>query len=166
MKKFLLSIATSAFNNKFTKEAIEALDQVEIMSYDNVDHTGHHSSFTSGAVQPVEYMLSIGFSKEQLNLGLPFYARPTDGGPIWIDIDDPAYTPADKFQNLSKDMWFSSPQMTRDKVAYAIANDLGGMMIFTLAEDLPYNHELSGARVIKETIDERIEFTNEEGDTK
>lgn len=155
----LLSCAMSGFGVKLSEEAINAIDQVEIMSYDNFDYRGHNSSFTSGAVQPLQYFLNLGFKKEQINLGVPFYGRPIHGEGIWVDIDDPAYTPADKFENFSNGMWFSAPQLTRDRVAYAIANDLGGMMIFTAAEDLPYSHELSGIKTIHNTIQERIEFT-------
>ncbi|MGN1418975.1 MAG: glycoside hydrolase family 18 protein, partial [Acutalibacteraceae bacterium] len=151
-----LSCAFSAFNCSLSQDAIKALDQIEIMSYDNFDNDGNHSSFTSGAVQPVEYFLGLGFDAKQLNLGVPFYARPTDGSGVWIDYDDESYTPSDRFQNFSNGMWFNSAQMIQDKTAYAIEKDLGGMMIFTSTEDIDYNNELSLLKSMKNTIDERI----------
>lgn len=151
----LLSCAVSPWNFYMEKDAINALDQIEIMSYDLCDENGNHSSFASGAVQPVQYFLNKGFKPEQINLGLPFYARPEDGGGIWINFDDSAYTPTDRFQNYSDGMWFSGTQMIMDKTAYAIENNLGGIMIFTATEDVPYSNELSLLKSVKNTIDIR-----------
>lgn len=152
-----LSCAFSGWNCEgMSKEAIDSLDQIEIMSYDNFDNDGNHSSFTSGAVQPIEYFLELGFKPEQLNIGIPFYARPVDGSGVWVDYDDPNYTPADKFQNLSKGMWFNSTQMVMDKTAYAIEKGIGGIMIFTSTEDISYDHEQSLLKSVENTISQRI----------
>lgn len=150
-----VSCAVCPWNFNMNKQAIESLDQIEIMSYDLFDSTGNHSSFTSGAVQPVEYFLDKGFKPEQINLGLPFYARPTDGSGVWINYDNPEYTPVDRFQNYSNGMWFSGTQMTMDKTAYAIEKGLGGMMIFTATEDVEYSNELSLLKSIKHTVNSR-----------
>ena len=150
-----VSCAVCPWNFNMSKDAISALDQIEIMSYDLFDSNGNHSSFTSGAVQPVEYFINKGFEPEQINLGLPFYARPKDGSGIWINYDDPEYTPADRFQNYSNGMWFSGTQMTMDKTAYAIDRGLGGMMIFTATEDVEYSNELSLLKSIKHTVNTR-----------
>lgn len=156
----LLSCAVSPWNFYMEEDAINALDQIEIMSYDLCDENGNHSSFASGAVQPVQYFLNKGFKPEQINLGVPFYARPDDGGGIWINFDDPDYTPADRFQNYSDGMWFSGTQMIMDKTAYAIENNLGGIMIFTATEDVPYGNDLSLLKSIKTTIDTRTTLGN------
>ncbi|MGN0458256.1 MAG: glycosyl hydrolase family 18 protein [Eubacterium sp.] len=150
-----LSCAFSAWTCSISDDAIKALDQIELMCYDNFDNDGNHSSFTSGAVQPVEYFLEKGFKPEQINLGVPFYARPNDGGYIWIDYDDPNYTHYDKFQNASDNMWFNSAQMITDKTAYAIEKELGGMMIFCSVLDVPYDSEQSLLNAMKTTIDTR-----------
>ena len=156
-----LSCAVSSWNFNLSKEAMDSLDQIEVMAYDLFDENGNHSSFGSGAVQPVQYFLDKGFQPEQINLGLPFYARPYDGGGIWIDFDDPKYTPYDRFQNRSDEMWFSGTQMTMDKTAYAIENHLGGMMIFTAVMDVPYDSDLSLLKSIKTTVDTRAEIKND-----
>lgn len=155
-----LSCAVFPWTFDMSTEAINALDQIEIMAYDNFDDNGNHSSFNSGAVQPVQYFLEKGFQAEQINLGLPFYARPQDGSGVWVDYDDAAYTPADRFRNYSDGMWFSGVQMTMDKTAYAIENQLGGMMIFTSVADLPYESELSLLKSLKTTIDLRTTLNN------
>lgn len=150
-----ISCAVCPWNFYMEKDAINALDQIEIMSYDLFDENGNHSSFISGAVQPVEFFLDKGFTPQQINLGLPFYARPYDGGGIWINYDDANYTPSDRFQNYSNGMWFSGTQMTYDKTAYAIEKNLGGMMIFTATEDIYYNEENSLLKSIKTAIENR-----------
>ena len=150
-----ISCAVCPWNFYMEKDAINALDQIEIMSYDLFDENGNHSSFISGAVQPVEFFLDKGFTPQQINLGLPFYARPYDGGGIWINYDDANYTPSDRFQNYSNGMWFSGTQMTYDKTAYAIEKNLGGMMIFTATEDISYSEETSLLKSIKTAIENR-----------
>lgn len=157
-----LSCAVSPWNFYMEKQAIEALDQIEIMSYDLCDENGNHSSFASGAVQPVQYFLEKGFKPEQINLGLPFYARPDNGSGIWINYDDPDYMPGDRFQNYAKGMWFSGTQMTYDKTAYAIENDLGGMMIFTATEDIPYSADNSLLKAVKTAVEDRALIKNQE----
>lgn len=159
-----ISCAVCPWNFYMEKDAIDALDQIEIMSYDLFDENGNHSSFISGAVQPVEFFLDKGFKPEQINLGLPFYARPYDGGGIWINYDDPNYTPSDRFQNYSNGMWFSGTQMTYDKTAYAIEKELGGMMIFTATEDISYSEDNSLLKAIKSAIEDRstLSVTQEE----
>ena len=150
-----ISCAVCPWNFYMEKDAINALDQIEIMSYDLFDENGNHSSFISGAVQPVEFFLDKGFTPQQINLGLPFYARPYDGGGIWINYDDANYTPSDRFQNYTNGMWFSGTQMTYDKTAYAIEKNLGGMMIFTATEDISYSEETSLLKSIKTAIENR-----------
>lgn len=150
-----ISCAVCPWNFYMEKDAINALDQIEIMSYDLFDENGNHSSFISGAVQPVEFFLDKGFTPQQINLGLPFYARPYDGGGVWINYDDANYTPSDRFQNYSNGMWFSGTQMTYDKTAYAIEKNLGGMMIFTATEDISYSEENSLLKSIKTAIENR-----------
>lgn len=157
-----VSCAVCPWNFYMSTQAIEALDQIEIMAYDLFDNNGNHSSFSSGAVQPVQYFLEKGFKPEQINLGLPFYARPYDGGGIWINYDDPAYTPSDKFQNYSNGMWFSGAQMTMDKTAYAIDNNIGGMMIFTATEDIPYREDNSLLRAMKNTMNSRADVNEKQ----
>lgn len=150
-----ISCAVCPWNFYMEKDAINALDQIEIMSYDLFDENGNHSSFISGAVQPVEFFLDKGFTPQQINLGLPFYARPYDGGGIWINYDDANYTPSDRFQNYTNGMWFSGTQITYDKTAYAIEKNLGGMMIFTATEDISYSEETSLLKSIKTAIENR-----------
>lgn len=157
-----VSCAVCPWNFYMSKEAINAIDQIEVMSYDLFDNNGNHSSFASGAVQPIEYFLDKGFKAEQIDLGLPFYARPKDGTGVWINFDDPNYTPADRFENYSDGMWFSGTQMTMDKTSYAIDKGLGGMMIFTSNEDVNYSNENSLLKSLKTTLDIRTTLNNVE----
>lgn len=74
---------------------------------------------------------------------------------MWINYDDPNYTPSDRFQNYSNGMWFSGTQMTYDKTAYAIEKELSGMMIFTATEDISYSEDNSLLKAIKSAIEDR-----------
>ena len=57
------------------------------MDYDLFDRIGEHSTVGIGTFC-VEEMLKTGFRKEQIDLGLAFYARPTDESPYWYDYID------------------------------------------------------------------------------
>ncbi|MBQ6421101.1 MAG: hypothetical protein IJK02_08525 [Clostridia bacterium] len=74
---YLITAALSAYWCENTApEAIQALDSVQLMDYDLWDRTGAHSTLGIGK-ECVEKLLAAGFSKEQIDLGLALYARPT-----------------------------------------------------------------------------------------
>lgn len=153
----ILSCALSCGRVKLTPEAIAAIDSVEIMSYDNFDYRGNHSSFMSGAVQPINYMLSLGFKPEQLRLGLPIYGRPDNGDGDWPYYNNEPEDSIDRFTNFINGNWYSGTQMTVDKTATALAYNLGGIMIYYAGCDFPYENDLSCMRALKETLDSRME---------
>lgn len=153
-----LGSALSAWCCKLSKNAIKCLDNVTIMCYDIFDRYGYHASFSS-AYDGVRDFLKAGYSKEQLQLGLAFYARPLDAGGYWFEYS----TYADKLGKYTNTLdveyngqifpsYFNSPQITRDKTAYAIASDLAGVMIWNHGCDLPFDNELSLYRAITEAI--------------
>ncbi len=154
-----LGSALSAWCCKLSKKAIEVLDNVTVMSYDIFDRYGYHASFSS-SYDGVRDFLKAGYSKEQLQLGLAFYARPLDAGGYWFEYS----TYADKLGKYTNTLdveyngqifpsYFNSPQITRDKTAYAIASDLAGVMIWNHGCDVPFDNELSLYRAIAEAID-------------
>lgn len=63
-----ISCAVCPWNFYMREDAIQALDQIEIMSYDLFDENGNHSSFAGGAVQPVQYFLEKGFQPDQIKI--------------------------------------------------------------------------------------------------
>ena len=68
-----LSLALATWALKYTPETIECIDYVNVMGYDILDQDGQHSSFFSSCVQAADYIEIQGFSKEQINIGFPFY---------------------------------------------------------------------------------------------
>ena len=52
--------------------------------------------------------------------------------------------------------------MTMDKTAYAIDNNIGGMMIFTATEDIPYREDNSLLRAMKNTMNSRADVNEKQ----
>lgn len=103
-----------------------------------------------------------GLKKEQLDLGIPFYARPTDRAAQWFDykteaeqlgwFGNVATGPQEvtEWQNnapvqvtATSPRYYNGCQMVYDKTAYAMDFGLGGMMVWNYAGDLPYENGLS-----------------------
>ncbi len=153
-----LGIAMSSWCCRLTAAARRCIDSVEVMAYDLFDDFGYHSSFTT-AYTSVREFLDCGYRKEQLHLGLPFYARPTDAGAYWFNYSDYAGS-LGKYGNFCTvthngsefAAYFNSSQLIRDKTEYALASGLGGVMIWHLACDTAYDDELSLYRTISSSL--------------
>lgn len=138
----LLSLAMSAWGINFSKEAIEAIDQVQIMAYDLFDHNGNNCSYAGAAESNIQYLLDKGFKLEQLNLGIAYYGRPSNGAGQWFNYNDPSFK-QDEYIMYDRGVWFNTPTEVRDRTVYSILRGLGGVMTFAQDEDLPYEDELS-----------------------
>lgn len=154
-----LGSALSDWCCKLSRKAIKALDNVTVMSYDLFDRYGYHASF-SCCYDAVREFLKVGYSKEQLQLGLPFYARPLDAGGYWFEY----LTYADKLGKYTNTLdveyngqifpsYFNCYQSVYEKTKYAIASDLAGVMIWNLGCDLPFDNEISLYRAIAEATE-------------
>lgn len=137
-----LSIADSPWAMKFSKEAIECIDQLQIMAYDLFDQNGDQNSYVGAVDSAVRSALNRGFKLEQINLGISFYGRPTDVSGVWINYNDPR-NKQDKFMMFEQNSWFNTPTTVHDKTVYAILKGIGGIMIFAQDEDLPMDNPLS-----------------------
>lgn len=137
-----LSLALSPWGLQFSEEAIDSIDQVQLMAYDMFDHNGDNNSYQGSGDNAVEYLISCGFKKEQINLGMSFYGRPTDGSGVWIDYKDPSI-PKDPYIMLVNNVWFNTITTVRDKTVYALHKNIGGLMIFSQNEDLDMVDPLS-----------------------
>ena len=112
-----------------------AVDFVNIMAYDQFDQNGHHSTLQT-AQEAVSFFRSMGFSSDQLILGIPAYGRPLDGSAQWAlyrDIDPGTVSPNDP--NLAGNFWFNSPQLVRQKADFAREEQLAGVMLYHLLCD-------------------------------
>ncbi len=160
-----LSLALATWALMYEQETIDIIDQVQVMGYDILDQDGEHASFYGGMVQPLQYILSQGFTKEQINLGFPFYGTYKEGRMeqyIYNQMDPSLWDYWNNWYPVEGvgDVYYNSPAMLKDKTAYAMYTDVGGVMIFSLYCDVPYSNPLSLTRSLTEIIDSRLDVLN------
>ena len=158
-----LTLAWASWGVNMKPEAVKTADAIEIMSYDLFDQYGNQASFLESTVQAVDYFLSLGYDKSQLNIGIPYYGRPVDGGAYWPSYSDAQYQ-LGRYDDTDSEFvadygqsYFNSYQTVMDKTAYAISEGLGGVMVFRLELDRPYDDPVSLTKAIGNTIAHRIE---------
>lgn len=148
---YTLGVAASVWNLKYTPRAIDAVDTFEIMAYDNVDAEGKHATYED-TIEQIKDIGLYGIPHEKVNIGLPFYSRPTDLSGYWygyngcydgIDENGWYHCPA-----TGKDFWFNTPDIIEAKTDYAINNGFGGVMVWHYNCDLPSTHPDSLFRAI------------------
>lgn len=157
----LLSCAFGTRDIHCTQQAIDAIDIVNCMAYDIMDQDGQHSSFWGCAVQPAVYLESLGFSKDQINLGIPFYGTQTEAlmeqyiynALEHQDYFNNFYTVSSYSDGSPTEVYFNSPALVRDKTAYAFLSGYGGIMVWHLTCDVPYESELSLWRASFDTLE-------------
>lgn len=158
----------------FSKKALAAIDVAEIMTYDDMprDIDGHHSEFFIDGPNAVYHFVQKGFKLSQLNLGLPYYARPVDGSGYWKDYKAEV-DKMDKFTNLVhgdyedidaekkkiivKSRFYNSCQMIADKTAFCIYGNVGGVMVWHIGIDAPASHELCLSKALNNELESRTE---------
>ena len=158
----LISLAVAPWDLRFDEDVIQIIDRAEVMLYDMFTAHNYHSTFPV-TVNGIDKMLKGGFSPKQLDLGLPFYSRPTNRLAFWGSYAQFSDS-LDRYTNLiyyngfdhsgnpmTAPQYINSPQMIADKTAFAIDSGLGGVMVWHLNCDLPYDNELSLFRSISET---------------
>lgn len=153
---YTLGVAASTWNMRFTYRAIKAVDTFELMTYDYVDANGKHATYEDTVAQ-IEQIKDKGVPASKINIGLPFYSRPTDLSAYWYGYNscydkmtDDGWYHCDK---INKDFWFNTPEVISQKTQYGIDNGFGGVMIWHYSCDLPSTHEGSLLRAIGETVD-------------
>lgn len=160
----ILSIASQSWAFKFSAEARNAIDRIELMCYDMFDADGHHSAFAS-SFEEVQKAINYGFAPEKIDIGVPFYSRPLNKLAHWdsyfnvVDMlgryENIDYTPTVDHDGLPlvSPRYFNSYQMIMDKTAYAYDMGIGGMMIWHYESDAQFSHELSLFRAIYNTLE-------------
>lgn len=146
-----LGIAVADWDLKISTAAIEAVDYFELMQYDIYDEEGRHAPFDESTVRSFKATLR-GIPPEKINLGLPFYARPTDSDAYWYEYkgyydkldENNYYTDTD----LNKTFWFNTPDIIAQKTQFAVDIGYGGVMIWHYTCDLPSTHPDSLLRAI------------------
>lgn len=148
--KISLSVALYPNRSSLSEQAIETIDRVHIMAYDQFDQNGFHSTMQTAA-DALNSFVDLGFSPSALSLGIPAYGRPTDASAQWIfyrDIDLQACDPQNP--NLCGNVFFNSPQLAEQKAEYVTENGFGGVTVYHLLCDR--TDELSLIGTLKNTI--------------
>lgn len=152
---YTLGVAAGDWNLKFTAEAIEAVDVFEIMLYDYVDENGKHSTYET-TVQRIKRVESSSIPLNKVDMGLPFYSRPTDMSHYSLGYSE-CYEKIDEngwyhSSYLNKDFWFNTPDVIAKKTQYAKDNGYGGVMVWHYNCDLPSTHEASLLKAVGSII--------------
>ena len=143
---FLIGAALQPWCARFLPGAIAAIDMVELMCYDNWDADGFHSTMEL-AKQDVRNMVKLGYKLRQIDLGLPFYARPTTHEARWYDYRQ--YWDKIDENGLAEEAGtgliasFNTPALIYEKTQWAIETGLGGVMIWHYACDVPADNDAS-----------------------
>lgn len=141
-----LSLAVSTWAFRYSDEAVQSIDRLQLMGYDIVDHNGDHGGFYGAAVQAVEYCLDYGFKREQINLGMGFYGTYLQGNMEqygFTAIVDGQYEWSRNIYDcvwqdkVVSDVYFNGGQMVYDKTCYAVYQGLGGTMVWHANIDKP-----------------------------
>ncbi len=166
---YILGAAFSHWSSNISKDAIEVLDRVEIMSYDNMTEYNSHAEFaTVGGAMAVKDFIKNGYDLTKCDLGLPFYGRTHGGEEAWPsyaqiagDLENNPFknTIAKSYMNgvTSSDIItsFNGVQMIKDKTAFANDYGLGGVMVWHYTCDVDYESDLSLFKAVQNSLETR-----------
>ncbi len=157
---YTLGVSGVEWNIGFSRKAEEAIDSLELMTYDYYDSEGKHATYED-IITRIETADFGGIGREKINIGLPFYSRPTDRGAYWYGYND-YYEKIDEdgwyhCPETDKDFWFNTPEVIEKKTEYAFNNGYGGVMVWHYNCDLPSTHEDSLFRAIGTSVSKNEE---------
>lgn len=153
-----IGLAVAQWDLGLNYKGRKAVDMLEFMQYDLFDAQGNHSSFST-AVSAYNAAKDKNIDLEKIDLGVPFYGRPSDSGAFWPTYKDYAEVLKqnnDVCETEYGEAYFNSCQTVYDKTAYAMSRGFGGMMVwhyFCDVEDV--NSDLSLFGTMKECISDR-----------
>lgn len=138
--------------------ALQHLDFLNIMAYDGTgpwtpEVPGQHSSLES-AKAAVKYWMSHGLPKERVVLGVPFYGY--GFGKAFRKMGYPypdllkLHPDADRHDQVGETIWHNSIPTIQAKANLVLQDDLGGIMIWSLDQDVQGHKSLLSA--IHETL--------------
>lgn len=169
MDDYILGAALTHWGTNISWSAIQALDRVEIMSYDNMTETNRHAEFaTVGGAVAVEDFEKRGFDLTKCDLGLPFYGRTHGGEEAWPPYAMIAPDIKSPFENYVNKSYlnggtygdglltsFNGVQMIKDKTAFAHDYGLGGVMVWHYTCDVSYESDLSLFKAVQTSLESR-----------
>ena len=152
--EYKIGSSIASWNLKQSKKAIDVIDLATIMSYDLWDDEGDHASVQL-AKDDIEKVRKAGYDMSKVDLGVPFYARPTTHEAFWYDyktyiedIDQKGFyvdkgLKEDGTEKTGLTFKFNSPEMIKEKTDLALEQGLGGIMIWHYSCDVPSNDDRS-----------------------
>ena len=155
---YVMGCAISSGSADLPIEAIRAIDMVELMCYDmweeeDPDTMGMHSPL-SVTIDCWKTLRRLGYENSQIDVGMPFYARPTNHGDYWYAYKD-YYHLIDENgyyydESIGLTMSFNNRETIYKKTAWAIDKGLGGVMVWNYQNDVSGENELSLFRAVSE----------------
>lgn len=152
---YSIGVALAAWDLGQNKKAMQSTDIVQIMSYDDWGEDGTHSTVEQ-AEKDIKTFLKHGYDASQLELGLPFYARPTTREAYWYGYNG-YYEKLDE-KGLCKDdetgltFSFNTCDVIKEKTSMAVDMGLGGVMVWHWSCDVPADNEKSLFNAINEVV--------------
>ncbi|MCD6050778.1 MAG: glycoside hydrolase family protein [Verrucomicrobia bacterium] len=144
--------------NKVKDETLTHFDFVNIMAYDgagawNPNAPGQHSSMEF-AKSNVKFWLDKGLPKSKAVLGVPFYGYGfgeafRKSSYAYYDILQ-KYPGAEKVDKIGSTIWYNGIPTIKAKTQYVVDEGLGGIMIWSLDNDVKRENSLLSA--IHETL--------------
>jgi GH18 family chitinase len=157
--KLLTSALSVGYGGKNVKdETLAYFDFVNIMAYDATgtwapNRPGQHSSMEL-AKESIAYWQKHGLTKDQTVLGVPFYGYSFGNNPRkgnvsygWIVNQFPG---AERTDEIGDKIFYNGIPTIRAKTRFVLDEGLGGVMIWSLDNDVP------GERSLLATIDAEI----------
>lgn len=180
-KGYKMSAAISSFGaNWFGADVKENIDYLNLMIYDLFDFKGRHSPY-SLIRKFYDTYTELGFSPEQLVLGLPYHTRTFEtvdnyhqiGGNgyrgLYEGVQDVDFTqlrdPSTNFVKSGSGGWtyyFNGAQMIEDKVLYAMEKNMSGVFCWCLSVDVPSENEKGIASLGQTVIDTINRFSKKQ----
>lgn len=152
--EYKIGMSMVGWNLKQSKKAMEATDFFEIMSYDLWDDDGNHATIGI-AKDDIKAFEKKGYDKSKLDLGVPFYARPTTKDAYWYDykyycnnLDENGLYQDDE---TGLTFSFNTYDVIKEKTETALESGMGGMMVWHYSCDTPANSDKSLLNAIDST---------------
>lgn len=153
--KKILGLAVSEWDIKLSPGSYTAVDRFEIMLYDIYDDEGRHST-PETFMELSKKLRRYSIPSEKIDLGLPFYAKPSDRTAYWYayaDYCDKLNENGFYYDNgLDKAFWFNRPSEIAEKTRFAVEKGFGGVMIWHYSCDLPSSNPHSLLKAVGDTV--------------
>lgn len=167
---YILGASLADWNCSLSKDAIKALDRVEIMAYDDMKtfYNSHAEFASDGGIFAIEEFEKKGYDLSKCDLGLPFYGRTHGGDEAWPpyalianDLENNPFKNSIGKSYLTGDTSgeiitsFNGVQMVKDKTAFANDYGLGGVMAWHYSCDVDYENDMSLFKAIQTSLETR-----------